>query len=160
MRVNHTEVSKQSSAIKHVKIAYQTSKQTKSPCLIKRVPSNRPIKRHIFPNKCSSLILKIPNGVANLWTHIFHMRPHSISETRFLFGEKLILEKSKSPLILFFLKRKNKTRKKNLKKWLHSFGKSCLWKPKSRSGDQVTYWKGTSRRQHPFKSYKGLYWLS
>ena len=26
-----------------------------------------------------------PSGVANLWTRIFHVRPHSIGETRFLF---------------------------------------------------------------------------
>ena len=31
-------------------------------------------------------------------------------------GEKLVLEKSESPLILFYFKRENKTRKKNLKK--------------------------------------------
>ena len=28
--------------------------------------------------------------VANLWTRIFHVRPHSMGETRFLFCEKLI----------------------------------------------------------------------
>ena len=30
----------------------------------------------------------IPSGVANLWTRIFHARPHSIGETRFLFEKK------------------------------------------------------------------------
>ena len=42
-------------------------------------------------------------GLANVWTHIFHVRPHSIDETRFLFiCEKLIFEKKlESPLILF-----------------------------------------------------------
>ena len=29
-------------------------------------------------------------GVANLWTRIFHLRHHSMGETRFLFREKLI----------------------------------------------------------------------
>ena len=38
--------------------------------------------------------------------------------------EKLILEKLESPPILFLFQRENKTRKKNPKKWLHSFGKS------------------------------------
>ena len=33
-----------------------------------------------------------------------------------LFGEKLVLEKSEPPLILFYFKRENKTRKKTLKK--------------------------------------------
>ena len=38
--------------------------------------------------------------------------------------EKLILEKLESPPILFLFWRENKTKKKNPKKWLHSFGKS------------------------------------
>ena len=59
-----------------------------------------------------------------VWTRIFHMRPHSIGETRFLFVKKLILEKLESLPILFLFWRENKTRKKNLKNWLHSFGKS------------------------------------
>ena len=36
-----------------------------------------------------------------LWTRIFHVRPHSIGETRFFICEKLILEKLESPPILF-----------------------------------------------------------
>ena len=48
--------------------------------------------------------------ITKVWTRIFHMRPHSIGETRFLFTicEKLIFEKKlESPLILFlFLKGK------------------------------------------------------
>ena len=51
----------------------------------------------------------------NLWTRIFHLRPHSMGETRFI-GEKLVLEKSELPLILFYFKKENKTRKKTLKK--------------------------------------------
>ena len=61
-------------------------------------------------------------------------------------NEKLVLEKSESPLILFYFKRKNKTKKKTLKKLLHGFGKASLGKPESWSGDQVTYWEGTSKR--------------
>ena len=102
-------------AIKHVKIAYQTSKQIKSPCLKKGVLSNRPIKCHIFVNLVFKLDPQIPNRVANLWTRIFHMRPHSMARLIFI-GEKLILEKLESPLILFYFKMENKTRKKTLKK--------------------------------------------
>ena len=37
-----------------------------------------------------------------VWTRIFHMRPHSIGETRFLFVKNyLVLEKLEPPLILF-----------------------------------------------------------
>ena len=43
-------------------------------------------------------------------------------------GEKLILEKLESPLILFYFKRENKTRKKTLKKWLHIFWKNMSLK--------------------------------
>ena len=46
---------------------------------------------------------------SQLWTRIFHVRPHSIGETRFfIIFEKLIFEKKlESPLILFlFLKGK------------------------------------------------------
>ena len=43
-----------------------------------------------------------------------------MGETRFI-GEKLVLEKSESPLILFYFKKENKTRQKTLKKWRHSF---------------------------------------
>ena len=32
-------------------------------------------------------------AMAQLWTRISHVCPYSIGETRFLFGEKLILEK-------------------------------------------------------------------
>ena len=45
-----------------------------------------------------------------------------------LYGEKLVLEKLESLLILFYFKRENKTRKKPLKKWLHSFWKSLSLK--------------------------------
>ena len=44
-----------------------------------------------------------------------------------LFCEKLVSEKSESPLILFYFERKNKTRKKTLKKSDSIvFGKACL----------------------------------
>ena len=67
--------------------------------------------------------------------------------TRLIFiGEKIVLEKLESPLILFYFKREKNKKKKTLKKWLHSFGQASLEKPKSRSGDQVTYLEGTSNR--------------
>ena len=51
---------------------------------------------------------------------------------RFIFiGEKLVLEKLESSFILFYFKRENKIRKKILKKWFHSFGKTSLEKPAS-----------------------------
>ena len=46
----------------------------------------------------------------------------------FLFGEKLILANSESPLILFYFKRENKIRKKTLKKMTHSFWKNMSLK--------------------------------
>ena len=46
-------------------------------------------------------------------------------------NEKLVLEKSESPLILFYFKRENKIRKKTLKKQLHNFGKTGLEKIES-----------------------------
>ena len=48
-----------------------------------------------------------------LWTCIFHVRPHSMTKLFFI-SEKLVLEKLESPLILFYLKRENKTIKKTL----------------------------------------------
>ena len=39
-----------------------------------------------------------------------------VDKTHFFPGEKLVLEKSKLPLILFYFKKENKTRKKTLKK--------------------------------------------
>ena len=47
-------------------------------------------------------------GSMMVWTRIFYVHPHSIGDTLFLFGEKLILEKSESPLILFYFKEKIK----------------------------------------------------
>ena len=55
------------------------------------------------------------------------MRSHSMEKLIFI-GEKLVLDKLESPLILFYIKRKNKTKNKTLKKWLHSFGKTSLEK--------------------------------
>ena len=63
----------------------------------------------------------------HLWTHIFHVRPHSMARLIFI-GEKLVLENLESPFILFYFKKENKTRKKTLKKWLHSFGKTSFEK--------------------------------
>ena len=64
VRVNDAKVSKtikwSSKAIKHVKIANQTSKQIESPCLKKEVPTNRPIKRHIFLTSVQAWSSKSP----------------------------------------------------------------------------------------------------
>ena len=72
-----------------------------------------------------------------VWTRIFHVRPHSIGETRFYFGENLVLEKLESPLILFYFKRENKTRKKILKKWLHDFWKNVSLKKNTSLGPGI-----------------------
>ena len=65
-----------------------------------------------------------------LWTRIFHVRPHSIGETRFLFVRNWFFLKKKleSPLILFDFWRENKTRNKTPKNDSIIFGKTCLWK--------------------------------
>ena len=60
---------------------------------------------------------------------------------------KFVLVKSKLPLILFYFKRENKTRKKTLKKCDSIvLEKHIFKKPKSKFGDQVTYREGTSKR--------------
>ena len=69
-----------------------------------------------------------------LWTRIFHMRPHSIGETRFLFVKNWFLKKSWSRhLFYFYFWRENKTRNKTLKKWFHNFWKSVSLKNPSLS---------------------------
>ena len=60
-----------------------------------------------------------------LWTRIFHVRHHSMARLVFI-GEKLVLEKTESPLILFYFKRENKTRRKTLKSDSIVFGKACI----------------------------------
>ena len=65
----------------------------------------------------------------------------------FLFGEKFIFgKKLESPLILFYFKIENKTRKKTLKNDSKVLEKHVFEKPESRSGNQVTYREGTSKR--------------
>ena len=62
----------------------------------------------------------------------------------YLFGENLILEKDlESPLILIFLKGKNKIRKKKTLSVIPK-GKTGLWKTKSGSEGQVTNWVSSS----------------
>ena len=50
-----------------------------------------------------------------MWTHIFYVCSHSMAILIFI-GEKLVLEKLESPLILFYFKRENERRKKTIKK--------------------------------------------
>ena len=78
-----------------------------------------------------------------MWTRIFHVCPHSMASFIFI-DEKLVSKKLDSPLILFYFKRENKIRKKTLKKWLHSLGKTSLEKLEFWSRDQITYWEGSS----------------
>ena len=64
-----------------------------------------------------SIILKFCNNhnlnfsikKMDLWTHIFHVLPHSMMRLIFI-GKNLVLEKLESPLIILFFKRENKTK--------------------------------------------------
>ena len=84
---------------------------------------------------------------SHLWTCIFHMRPHSIGETHFLFVKNNFWKSRSRHLFYFYFKGKIKQERKTLKCDSIIFGKKHVFeKPESRSGDQVTYWEGTSRR--------------
>ena len=77
-----------------------------------------------------------------VWTRIFHVRPHSIGETHFLFVKNWFLKKSWSRhLFYFYFWRENKTRNKTLKKWLHNFWKSVSLKNPSLSPGIRYLWK-------------------
>ena len=69
--------------------------------------TNRPIKCHIFLNQCSSLILKSPAESPICGPAFFTCVPTRSARLAFI-CEKNVLEKSKSPLILFYYKRKIK----------------------------------------------------
>ena len=58
----------------------------------------------------------VKNQFNNVWAHIFHVRPHLIDETRFLFVKKyLVLEKGWSRhLFYFYFKGKIKQERKTL----------------------------------------------
>ena len=73
---------------------------------------------------------KTPKSIPiELWTRIFHVHPHSISETRIFIGEKLILEKSRSRhLFYFYFKGKIKQERKTLKCDSIIFGKNMSLK--------------------------------
>ena len=110
--VNHSKVSKtikwSSKAIKHGKIANQTSKQIESPCLKKEVPTNRPIKRHIFLTSVQVWSSKSPVESPICGPAFFTCVPTRSARLAFyLFVKNWFLEKLESPLILFlFLKGK------------------------------------------------------
>ena len=71
-----------------------------------------------------SQILPLINMVGDICgPAFFTCVPTQSTRLAFIGEKKLVLEKLESPLILFYFRRKNKTRKKTLKKWLHS-----LWK--------------------------------
>ena len=57
----------------------------------------------------TNLVNLIKELLMLLWTRIFHVRPYSIGETRFLFVKKyLVLEKGWSRLFYFYFKGKIK----------------------------------------------------
>ena len=69
-----------------------------------------------------------------LWTRIFHVRPHSIGETRFFICEKLIFGKSWSRHLFYFhFKGKIKQERKTLKCDSIIFGKGMFLKNPSLS---------------------------
>ena len=72
-------------------------------------------KRVLVEGGLIILSLKCNTKSMYMCTCIFHVRPHSMARLIFI-GEKLVLKKLESPLILFYFKRENKTRKKTLKK--------------------------------------------
>ena len=55
---------------------------------------------HVLPLELHALTSPWPFSVW-VWTRIFHLRPHLIGKTHFYLVKKIVLEKSKSPLILF-----------------------------------------------------------
>ena len=64
---------------------------------------------------------------------------------------RIFIKDLESPLILFYFiwKMKNKIRKKTLKKCdFIVLEKHIFEKLEPKSKDQVTYWEGTSKRQH------------
>ena len=85
-----------------------------------------------------------------MWTRIYHVHPHSISETRFYFGKVkiLVLEKiGVATYFYFYFKGKIKQERKTLKNDSIIFGKRHVFeKPESRYEDQVTYQEGTFKR--------------
>ena len=65
---------------------------------------------------------------SRLWTRIFHVRPHSIGETRFLFVKNWFLKKGWSRhLFYFYFEGKIKQERKTLKSDSIVLEKACLW---------------------------------
>ena len=133
--------------IKHAKIANQTSKEIGSPYLKKMgYPLIDQLNAIFSSTSVQAWSLRSSAESPICWPAFFMCTPTWLARLAFI-GENLVLEKAESPLILFYFKMENKTRKKTLKKWLHSFWKKRIFeKPKSSSWDQVTYWEGTSKR--------------
>ena len=71
-----------------------------------------------------------------LWTHVFVMRSHSMTQlTFYLFGENLIfffffIEKDLESPLIFVLFLKGKQNKKETPKCNSLFGKDSMWKTK------------------------------
>ena len=118
-----------SKAIKHVKIAKQSSKQIESPCLEKiGYPLIDQLNATFSLNSVQAWSSKFPNGVAKLWTRIFHVRPHSIGKTRFYLWKINFWKSQSHYLFYFYFKGKIKQERKTLKCDSIIFGKAYLWK--------------------------------
>ena len=108
-----------------------------------------------------SQILPLINMVGDICgPAFFTCVPTQSTRLAFIGEKKLVLEKLESPLILFYFRRKNKTRKKTLKKWLHSFWKNMslkkhvFEKPEFRSGDRLLIGKVPLRGSIPLSHTK------
>ena len=88
--------------------------------------------------------LNILNGVAILWTYIFHLRPHLTARLTFhLFFENLIVLKktwSRQLFLFLFFLRENKIRKKIISVTPY-LEKIVCGKPKSGSSGKLPIWK-------------------
>ena len=132
VRVNHVKVSKtikwSSKAIKHGKIANQTSKQIESPCLKKEVPTNRPIKRHIFLTSVQAWSSKSPVESPICGPAFFTCAPTRSARLAFYLWKNWFLKKSWSRhLFYFYFEGKIKQERKTLKSDSIVLEKACLW---------------------------------
>ena len=136
-----------SKAIKHVKIANQTSKQIESPCLKRRYPLIDQLNATFSSTSVQAWSSKSPTESPICGPAFFTCVPTRSARLVFFFLKNNFWKSRSRHLFYFYFWRENKTRNKNPKMWLHSFWKKHVFeKPESMSGDQVTYWEGTFKR--------------
>ena len=116
VRVNHAKVNKTVKwsfmVIKHVKIAKQSSKLTKLPCLkMMRYPLIDQLNAIFSSTSVQAWSSKSPTESPICGPVFFTCAPLNRKDS-LLFGEKLVLKKSESPLFLFYFKGKIKQERK------------------------------------------------